>query len=279
MRIWLYSVLVLVVGFNLASADPDKTPPPTIEAAIKTAMTTGKPLLIEFYTDWCGPCKRFEAEVMPDARVKAALNDVVFTRYNAEEEPGESVAERFGVNSYPTFLAIDNQGTERLRRGGTPGGEAGITKFIELLGEVRAAVENEASVRARVKAAPANVDVLLSAARWYVSRSLWNEALRHYDAIAANSKAPEQARAEAWGAAAQLRRRDDWKSQLLRERVELIRRFPKAATVDDLTIATVESGLPPAEIKSLFAIVFTMQDDADSLNASTYVALAAGAND
>lgn len=71
-----------------------------------------KPLiLIDFYTTWCGPCKRMDREVFTDSSIVKQVNsNCISLKVNAEEGQGISLAKKYNVTSYPTYLFLNNQG-------------------------------------------------------------------------------------------------------------------------------------------------------------------------
>lgn len=97
--------LLLVV----ASATPQ--PAPAFESLVQQATASGKPIVLDFVTEWCTGCKMMDRNVFPDARVKALLGKVVFQKYDAEEAPGSQVASRFQITSFPTVLVLSPDGT------------------------------------------------------------------------------------------------------------------------------------------------------------------------
>ena len=79
----------------------------TYEEAVEAAKTEGKQLFIDFYTDWCGPCKMMEREVFPQKEVGDYLNSrFVCIKLNAEKE-GKEKAGLWEVKAYPTFVIVD----------------------------------------------------------------------------------------------------------------------------------------------------------------------------
>lgn len=57
-------------------------------------------VLIDFWADWCGPCKRF-APVFE--QVSDANPDVVFAKVDTEDQ--RELAEMYGIRSIPTLVA------------------------------------------------------------------------------------------------------------------------------------------------------------------------------
>jgi len=154
--------LAVLLSSTVAYGGEGATAPP-LDQAIERARGEGKPLFIEFYTTWCGPCKVLEAKVLPLPEVQAALREVTFVRYDAEDGPGVAAAAKLNVSGYPTFVVLDERGTERLREMGVAPEPA---KFIDLVGRAADAGLDEAAVRRRVAAAPRDGRMLLRAGRW-----------------------------------------------------------------------------------------------------------------
>ncbi|MBQ8502046.1 MAG: thioredoxin family protein [Bacteroides sp.] len=102
----------------------------TFEEALKVAAQEKKLVFIDFYTDWCGPCKKMAREVFPLKEVGDFMNaKFVNLKLNAEKE-GRELAARYKVNAYPTFVVVDTQGKVVTELKGSMSGQA----FIEKLG-------------------------------------------------------------------------------------------------------------------------------------------------
>lgn len=79
----------------------------TYDEAINAAKTENKLIFMDFYTDWCGPCKMMMRDVFPQKEVGDFMNDkFVCIKLNAEKE-GKELAKLYKVNAYPTFVGID----------------------------------------------------------------------------------------------------------------------------------------------------------------------------
>ncbi|HVP56859.1 MAG TPA: thioredoxin domain-containing protein [bacterium] len=83
------------------------------EAALKTAKDERRPVMIDFYTDWCGWCKRLDADTYVDKQVISASGDFVSLKINADAE--RAIAARYNITGFPTILFIDSSGQEVYR--------------------------------------------------------------------------------------------------------------------------------------------------------------------
>ena len=74
-----------------------------------------KLVLLDFYADWCGPC-RMVAPILHE--IAEERPDVIVGKINVDEE--EALAEAFGVYSIPTLVVMKNGAVVRQTSGARP---------------------------------------------------------------------------------------------------------------------------------------------------------------
>jgi thioredoxin len=74
------------------------------------------PVLIDFYADWCGPCKM----VAPILEELSKEYDGRLTIYKVDTEVEQELASVFGIRSIPTFLFIPTDGDPMMQPGALP---------------------------------------------------------------------------------------------------------------------------------------------------------------
>lgn len=72
-----------------------------------------KPCIIDFYADWCGPCKKI-APVLKELAAEYK-NDIIVYKVNVDNE--KELAAAFGIQSIPTLLFVPKSGKPQLAQG------------------------------------------------------------------------------------------------------------------------------------------------------------------
>ena len=69
-----------------------------------------KPILLYFYTDWCGYCRQFERELLTSKELQNFLEDeVIAVRINPERDNGARISRRYGVRGFPALFVHSSE--------------------------------------------------------------------------------------------------------------------------------------------------------------------------
>lgn len=83
-----------------------------LPSALDRARSEGKPVLVNFYADWCVWCKRLESTTFRDAEVSVLLRDRVVPVSLDVDGAGRELSGRYEVDGLPTILVLDADGRE-----------------------------------------------------------------------------------------------------------------------------------------------------------------------
>jgi thiol:disulfide interchange protein DsbD len=103
------------------------------EASYEQSLASNKKMIIDFYADWCIPCKELDALTFSDSRVIEKSNE--FDNYKVDmtqtlSEETEKISKKFNIVGMPTVLIIDSKGNEVARLTGFVNAEE-FLKIIE----------------------------------------------------------------------------------------------------------------------------------------------------
>jgi thiol:disulfide interchange protein len=85
----------------------------SLDAAQEMARQSGKSIMVDFYADWCAPCKDMEASTWPDASVAQEAQNFISVKINADSE--SALQQRYNITGLPTILFLNADGSEKGR--------------------------------------------------------------------------------------------------------------------------------------------------------------------
>ena len=84
----------------------------SLPEALQGAQKSHKPVLVDFYTTWCGPCKMLDQYTYPNAEFVRESRQWVMVKLDAEASPENVRAARtYQVTGYPTLAFMKSDGT------------------------------------------------------------------------------------------------------------------------------------------------------------------------
>lgn len=84
-----------------------------------------KPAIIDFYADWCGPCKAVAPVLEELSETYKGQVDI----YKLDTDKEQELSALFGIQSIPTFLFIPKDGAPMMQKGALP--KNAFTQVIE----------------------------------------------------------------------------------------------------------------------------------------------------
>jgi len=86
-----------------------------LDAALRRASAKGRPVMVDFYADWCVTCKELERETFTDPTVRARLASAMLLRADITDNDAadQALLKRFGLFGPPAILFFGPDGAER----------------------------------------------------------------------------------------------------------------------------------------------------------------------
>ncbi len=83
-----------------------------LQAQLAIAKAAGKPVMLDFYADWCIACKDFESKTFSDPVIKATLDNMVLiqTDVTANDALDIDIQDKMTILGLPTIILFDKDG-------------------------------------------------------------------------------------------------------------------------------------------------------------------------
>ncbi len=123
----ILAVAVLSIGISYANNNGEKIVHLTKAEFLKKVMDYennvnewkylgDKPAIIDFYADWCGPCKKL-SPILEEIAAEYE-GEVIIYKVNVDDE--RDIATAFGIRSLPTLFFVPKQGNPSMVEGFRP---------------------------------------------------------------------------------------------------------------------------------------------------------------
>jgi thiol-disulfide isomerase/thioredoxin len=92
-----------------------------LESALKRAKDKQKPVMVDFYTDWCGWCKKLDSTTYADTKVTGLAAKFICVKIDGDKN--RETVTKYSISGYPTIFLLDPNGSVANRIVGYTGPE------------------------------------------------------------------------------------------------------------------------------------------------------------
>lgn len=106
-----------------------------LSSALKRAKEVQKPVIADFYTEWCGWCKRLDTDTYGSSKVGNLAGKFICVKVDGDKH--RDMVAKYGVRGYPTTIFFDCNGNVLDRIVGYVGPADFAAKMEGVLGKVK----------------------------------------------------------------------------------------------------------------------------------------------
>jgi thioredoxin-related protein len=183
-------IITLLLSVVSCKRDQEIYLSPEYETAFKLAPKTGKKIVIDFYTQWCGTCKAYDKYIFPDSLFHSYIKSKFYLlKLDAESPEIRDLAKRFSILSYPTIVITDSAGNEINRINGFFGEDPKY--YISLIENIIQGKENYESYKKQYLCYPDSVEIFRDIANKLILNGDYSNVRKFSVLVNENSKNKE----------------------------------------------------------------------------------------
>ena len=138
----LFVLIVILIGCGKKGTSDNLDWETNLETALQKAKTENKAVLVNFTgSDWCVWCQKLSAEVFSKSEFEDyADGNLILVKIDFPQSIEQSaetkfynnqLAQKFGIQGYPTILLFNSQGKMVLQTGYQPGGPENYVNHLK----------------------------------------------------------------------------------------------------------------------------------------------------
>lgn len=138
----IFVLTAFLIGCSKGSSSDNLNWETNLETALQKAKTENKAVMVNFTgSDWCVWCKRLSAEVFSKSEFEDYADDnLILVKLDfprSIEQSAETklynnqLAQRYGIQGFPTILLFNSQGQMVLQTGYQPGGPVSYVEHLK----------------------------------------------------------------------------------------------------------------------------------------------------
>lgn len=175
MRKLFFCLLLFLAPIICSAGNPKPNWNRNFQEALKTARAEGRPLLVDYWADWCVPCRHMDEQLWNTKEILAYQGKFVFVRLNYDTSP--AMSSRYGVEGIPSVIFLDPWGNLI----GQTSGFDGPQLYEDMMKSIPASFENAEKWGEILTGTPNDPEALSAMGRFYFEAGLFDVSNQYYD--------------------------------------------------------------------------------------------------